>query len=153
MTLTESTARGAGTAVRQIGYLLAVLINIGILFAVNVVPGWDVLPFLTADTGRVLPVVNLSLVVGAVANLAYVAYDSGWFKPFGDLIIAAVGLAALARIWVVFPFDFSAYSLNWGLVTRVVLVIAIVGSAIGTLAQLFGLVREVVGRGDPRSLR
>src|SRR5688572_13276695 len=127
MTLTEPTVRGTPLAARRIGYLLAALINISVLFAVNVVPGWDVLPFLTADTGRVLPVVNLSLVVGIVANLAYVARDSGWFRSFGDLIIAAVGLAALARIWVVFPFDFDAHSFNWGLVTRIVLVVAIVG--------------------------
>jgi hypothetical protein len=147
MTLTRSTARGTPLAARRIGYLLAALINAGILFALNVVPGWDVLPFLSTDTERVLPVVNLSLAVGIVANLAYVAYDSGWYRSLGDLITAAVGLAALARIWVVFPFDFASYSFNWGLVTRAVLVVAIAGSAIGALVHLVRLVREAAWGG------
>jgi hypothetical protein len=145
MSLTEPTIRRTPFAARRVGYLLAGLINIGILFAVNVVPGWEVLPFLTPDTDLALPLVNLSLAVGVLANVVYVAYDPVWLKAVGDLITGLVGLAAMARIWVVFPFDFSAYSFNWGLLTRFVLAVAIGGTVIGITVQIFALVRTAVG--------
>ena len=145
MSLTERTIRRTPVAARRIGYLLAGLINIGILFAVNVVPGWEVLPFLTPDTDLALPLVNLSLAVGVLANVVYVAHDPVWLKSVGDLITGLVGLAAMARIWVVFPFDFSAYSFNWGLLTRCVLAVAIGGTVIGIIVQIFALVRTALG--------
>jgi hypothetical protein len=43
----------------------------------------------------------------------------------------------------VFPFDFSGWSFDWSSLVRVVLAMAIVGSAIGLLVQLVALLRQV----------
>ena len=141
MSLTERTTSRTPVAARRIGYVLAGLINVGILFAANVAPGGEALPFLTSDTTQVLPLVNVSLTVAVLANVVYVAYDPVWGKSVGDLIMGLAGLAAMAAIWVVFPFDFDAYSFNWDLVTRLVLAVAIGGAVIGIIVQIVALVR------------
>jgi hypothetical protein len=147
MTLAEAPVRRPAS-MRRVGYVLAGFINLGILIAINVTPGWAALPFLTPDTELVLPLVNLSLVVGVLANVAYAAYDPAWVRSLGDLVSALVGIAAMARVWAVFPFDFGAYSFDWGLLTRFVLAIAIAGSLIGVIAGSVNLLRALVERGS-----
>src|SRR5688500_5671485 len=133
-------------AARRFGYTVAALVNAAMLHAINVWPGWDALPFLTADTTLVLPAVNTTLAAGLAANLLYLAYDPRWFRSFGDLVTTGIGLVATLRIWAVFPFDFVGASLDWALVVRVLLVLGIVGSVIGMAVALVTLVRTVGGR-------
>ncbi|MGA7689481.1 MAG: hypothetical protein WCA29_09675 [Jiangellales bacterium] len=131
-------------ASRRLGYLIAVLVNLGLAYLVNVWPGWQEVPWLTAETRDVLGLVNLSLLAGAVVNLAYIAYDHPWFKALGELVTTGISLAVVVQLYSVFPFDFSAYAFDWSLVARMVLVVAILGTGIGTLASL---VRFVVRAG------
>jgi hypothetical protein len=133
--------RRPSVAVRRFGYLIAAAVNAALLYVVNVWPGWQALPFLTEDTGQVLVLVNLSLVVGVVANVVYLTYDAPWWKSLGDLVTTGVGMAVLVRVWQVFPFDFDGASFNWALLVRVVLVVALVGAAIGVVAQFLSLAR------------
>jgi len=107
-------------------------------------PGWQEVHFLTDDTGQVLWLVNLSLVVSVAANAVYIAHDPAWLKSIGDLVTTGIGLAVLARLWQVFPFDFSGYSVNWGALARFVLVVAIVGSIIGIVVQVVSLIRLAI---------
>jgi hypothetical protein len=60
-----------------------------------------------------------------------------------------MSLAATARVWQVFPFDFSGYSFNWAPLVRVVLLVAMVGSGIGIAIQVGTLIRLAV-RGGAR---
>jgi hypothetical protein len=145
MTVTTRSRR-TPLAARRIGYLAVSVVTVLALLAINVWPGWDVLPFLTADTERVLLLFNLSLVVGLLVNLGYVVHDPAWVRSLGDLVTAIVGLAVLARIWDVFPFDFREYSLNWAMLVRVVLFAAMVGTVIGVLINAVGLTRTLLSR-------
>ncbi|WP_199433771.1 hypothetical protein [Qaidamihabitans albus] len=133
-------------AARRFGYVVAASIGAALLFLINVRPGWEVLPFLTADTGQVLWLVNVSITAGIVVNLVYLAYDVQWFASLGGLLITGTGLACLLRIWQLFPFDFGGSSFDWPMVVRVVLIVAIAGSAIGIVAGVVSLVRDVGGR-------
>jgi hypothetical protein len=130
------SARRNTSASRRLGYLIAILLNLVLAYLVNVWPGWQEVSWLTADTQDVLGVVNLSLLAGAVVNLAYLVYDHPWFKALGDLVTTAIALAVVVQVFAVFPFDFSAYSFDWTAVARVVLIFAIVGTAIGTAVSL-----------------
>ena len=67
-------------------------------------------------------------------NLLYVAYDARWFVALGGLVTTGVGLVVLTRIWRVFPFAFGP-GFDWPLVMRVLLVLAIAGSAIALIVQ------------------
>ena len=73
MTKTARTRPTVGA--RRFGYVVAVLVNAAMLYAVNRWPGWEVLPFLTADLVLVLGLVNASIVVNLAANLVYLVRD------------------------------------------------------------------------------
>ncbi|WP_030440534.1 hypothetical protein [Actinoplanes subtropicus] len=142
--MTTSTEAGKQVA-RRAGYVIAAAVNAVLLYLINGRPGWAVLPFLTGDVVRVLPLINLSLVAGIAVNLIYVIRDSRWLVAAGGLITTGVGLAALAKLWQVFPFDFAAGS-PWPTVTRVLLLLGIAGSMVGLVVQLVALARATAGR-------
>ncbi len=127
---------------RSFGYVVAAAINAALIFVVNNLLEWDVLPWLTADFQRVVGIVSLSLGASVAANLAFAAYDAPWFKSVGEIVMAGFGFAAAVRLFQVFPFDFSAYDFNWGLVARVVLILAMVGIGISVLVELGKLARN-----------
>jgi hypothetical protein len=128
-------------AARRSGYVFAALINGLLLYLVNRRPGWEAAPFLTAETEQVLGLVNASLVAGVVANLVYLVSDPPRLRSLGDLVTTGIGLAAMVRIWQVFPFSFEADGVPWDTLCRWLLAIGIVGSAIGLVVALVSLVR------------
>ncbi|AUM16688.1 hypothetical protein ICV35_00120 [Rhodococcus ruber] len=148
-----STRPRSPVAARRFGYLVAALLNAVVLYAANVWPGWEAVPFLTDDTRSVIGWVNASILVSLVANLLYLMRDPVWFKALGDAVTTTVALLALLTIWQVFPFDFGDASFDWPLVARIVLGLGIVSSVIGIVAALVTFVRSVVGRSSARGTR
>ncbi|MEG3616755.1 hypothetical protein [Isoptericola haloaureus] len=145
MTGTQTTARRPSAASRRVGYAVAVLVNGLLLVLIHGWPGWEAVPFLTPRTTEVLTAVDASIVVGIVANLVYLLADPPRLRALGDVVTTAVGLVAVVVVWRVFPFDFAG-TFDWALVVRILLVVAMVGSAIGIVV---GLVRLATGRGRP----
>ncbi|MCK2214794.1 hypothetical protein MF672_013470 [Actinomadura sp. ATCC 31491] len=133
-------------AARRAGYTVAAVIDAALLYAVNVRPGWQVVPFLTAGTVQVVWLVNLSMIVGLAANLIYVIHDPRWLRSAGDLAGAVVGTAVLIKTLRVFPFAFGESAVNWELVARTVLIVAIVLTAVAAVAHLVSLLRQASGR-------
>ena len=126
------TARQPRPADRA-GQLIGALVNAVLLWMVNVQPGWEAVPFLTEDTPRVLPLVNLSIAVGLLTNLVYLLNNGPRMRALGGLITSAVGLAAAGRILQVFPLDLEE---PYSTVARILLVVAVVGSAIAIVVNL-----------------
>ncbi|MGH3334112.1 MAG: hypothetical protein ACRDPJ_22685 [Nocardioidaceae bacterium] len=137
-------------ASRRFGYVVAVLVDAVLLYAANVWPGWEAVPVLTGETRLVMGLVNASIVVSLTANVVYLVRDPPWLKAMGDLLTTAVGFVALLRIWRVFPFDFGDTTFDWTLVVRIVLVVAIVGSAIGIVAAFVAFVKGAAVRSSAR---
>lgn len=142
-------SRPLGVVARRVGYAVAVLVNLVLLFLLNIRPGWQVAPFLTGDTPQVLGLLNLSLLAGIVANLIYIIADGPWVKTIGDLTTTAISLAVLIRIWYVFPFDFAAYAVNWGLILRVVTALGLAGTGIALVVHTVALIG--LSTGPPRN--
>jgi len=142
----RSSDRRPAPPARRAGYAVAVTVNLVILYLINVRPGWEAVPFLTADTATLLALVNLSLTVGVAVNLLYLAYDARWFVALGALATTGVGLVVLARIWQVFPFAFGADSI-WPLLVRVVLLVALAGSSIALVVQFVQFVAGLARAG------
>jgi drug/metabolite transporter (DMT)-like permease len=140
MTVT-TTPRRPTVAARRAGYGVAITINAVLLYAINVSPGWDVVPFLTADTTHVLGWVNASIVAGIIANSLYLLVDRRWFKASGEIVVTLVGLTALIRLWQVFPFSFDDEGIPWHEVARWVLGIGVVGSIIAFVVNVVALGR------------
>lgn len=136
--MTTTSAPGsvvASRGTRRFGYAVAAAVNVGMLVLVNNVLNSDNFPWVTSELTEVLPVINVTLIVGIVANVVFILSDVHPIKPAGDVITAAVGMVAGISILRVFPFDFSAYDFNWEFVTRAILIVSIVGSAIGVVVS------------------
>ena len=137
---TRGTARPGGVS-RRVGYLIAVLVNIVLLWLVTGWPGWRAVPFLTDQMQEVIVLVVFSLLAGVATNLVNFALDLAWIKALGEIITSAIGLAALVRLWEVFPFDFGGSDVDWALVTRVVIAVAIAGCIVSIIVQIVILAR------------
>jgi hypothetical protein len=106
-------------------------------------PGWQEAPFLTSATTDVLPFVDAQIAVSVAANAIWLVVDPRWLRALGEMVTATVGLVATSRILAVFPFSFDDDGVPWEQLFRVVLVVAVVGSAVGVLANLVAFVRAL----------
>ncbi|MBI1352334.1 MAG: hypothetical protein GC156_14610 [Actinomycetales bacterium] len=121
---------------RRIGYVIAILINAVFLVLVNAWPGWEAMPFITADAVDVLPLVNASIAVTMLANALYVVEDAPRVKAVGEVVTGIVALAATSALIDVFPFDFSAYAFPWTLTVTAILWVALIGTGISVVVNL-----------------
>jgi hypothetical protein len=127
------------------GNVGSALVNAAMLWGINIWPGWQVLPFLTSDMTRVLGIINASLTAGIVANLIFVVIRNRGIMALGNLVVLGIGLAAVLRMWEVFPFDFGGSWPGWPVVVRVLLGLGIAGSIIGALVEIVTLFRSAGG--------
>lgn len=127
------------------GNVGSALVNAAMLWGINIWPGWHVLPFLTLDMTRVLGIINASLTAGIVANLIFVVIRNRGIMALGNLVVLGIGLAAVLRLWEVFPFDFGDSWSGWPVVVRVLLVLGIAGSIIGALVEIVAPFRSPAG--------
>jgi hypothetical protein len=142
-TVEKPSKQASGTG-RRIGYVVAVIINAALLYLINARPGWQTWDVLTADFLTVLWIINLSLSLSLIANALYLVYDAPWFRAMCELVLAVVSLIVAVRVYQVFPFDFTAFAYAWTVLARVVLVIAMFGSAIAIIVQFVNLIRAAV---------
>jgi hypothetical protein len=111
-------------------------VNLVLLYVVNNLLEWGVPEFLTDDFERVLPIMNFSIVVNIVVNIVYLFFDPTWFKSITQIVLSVIGLIVVIRLYRVFPFDYTAYEFyefEWEVVTRVVLVLTMIGISIGII--------------------
>lgn len=136
---TRASAR-TSHAGRRVGYVIAIAFNFVLLYLINVMPGWTAVDVLTANFTAVLWIINLSLLLNVAANIAYIAYDSTWFKASCEFTLAAISLIIAIRMYQVFPFDFASFAFNWTVLTRLIIVAVMIGSLIAMVvnaARLF----------------
>lgn len=132
---------------RRFGYVVAILANGVCAWLIAVWPGWDAVPFLTDETTDVLPFVYASIATGVLVNLVYLADDRPAVRATGELVNALVGFVSVVRIWQVSPFDFEGQWAGWEWLTWTALVVGVVGTAIGAIAQLVALARATSSHG------
>ncbi|MGY1666735.1 hypothetical protein [Geodermatophilus sp. SYSU D00696] len=137
--MTGTRTRPPSTAGRRSAAVAAVLANGVLLLLVHVWPGWEVVPFLTGETTRVLPYVDAALVAGIAVALLQLVRPGGAAVPAGSLVTTAFGLAATVRVLQVFPFDLGP---GWEVVVRVVLWLGVAGGVVGLLAAFVALSRR-----------
>jgi hypothetical protein len=131
---------------------VSVVVDAMLLWALNMWPGWEMVPFVTGDLAAVVPLLNACLVAGIVTNTLWLVADPPWWRALGDLVVTSIGLAALLSLWREFPFAFGEGAFDWQDLARVVLAVAIAGSAIGIVVDLVRLVRAVPGHAVPSGL-
>lgn len=137
-------------AARRAGYVLGAVANVVLWVAIHVWPGWDTVPFLTDATTQVLPWVDAALAASVAANALWLVVDPRWLRALGEAVTSGVALGALARLDDVFPFSFDDDGVPWDCFVRVVLLVAVVGTLVGILANVVQVAREVRARTSPR---
>ncbi len=138
----DRPTRRPSPSARRFGYLVTIAINIALLVVIHVSPGWDAATFLTDAAGDVVPLLTLSIALTIAVNVVWLFKDRLWLRAAGDLLGVVVGALVSLRILSLFPFTFPDGSL-WPTVLRMALWVAIVGGAIGTLANLVALIRAL----------
>ena len=133
-------------ASRRVGYAVSVAVNAALLIVLNVRPGWQEFPFLTAATPQVLGLFNTALAVCLAANLVYLARDPKWLKLLGDMATAGFTLAVAIRLWQVFPFAFNGSAAWWATAIRVLLIVGLIGAGIGIVVEAVSLML-LIGKG------
>ncbi len=124
---------------RRVGYGVAIVINVVMLVIVQNILAWGWLPFLTEEFSEVVPWISFSLGVSILVNVVYLFDDRRGVKATGQILTNLIAMVVTYRMLQVFPFDFSAYEFDWAIVARVVLILAIVGSALGAIAEIVKL--------------
>jgi hypothetical protein len=151
---TVATCAGMGpqrtptSAARRFGYAIGAVANLVMMFLIYVWPGWEIVPFLTDDTTRVLGLVMASLIVGVATNLVYMVADPPVLRTIGDVLSTGIAVAVITRTLRVFPFDFGDATFDWALVTRILLILLIIATSIGLVAQMVRLGKLIVGAGS-----
>lgn len=133
------------TAGRRIGNAIGFVVNLVLLvFAQNILElGW--LPFLTDEFETLVPWISFSLIVSMTMNAVYLVNDRPDIRSIGNIAINLITLVVTYQIWQVFPFDFSMYDFDWALVTRIILVLAMVGSGFGVIGEGWRLAERHLG--------
>jgi hypothetical protein len=124
---------------KHLGYGIAVVINIVMLIVVLKILDWGWLSFLTDEFVEVVPWIALSLAASIIVNLIYQFNDTVLVKSTGQIGTNLISIFVTYRVFRVFPFDFSAFDFDPGTVVRVVLILAMVGSAIGVFVEAMKL--------------
>lgn len=135
-----ASARSTGRS----GYVAAIIVNIALIFVVDNLLAWNLLPFLTNDFTEVAGLIKVSLGATIVVNFLYLVYDEPWFKSLTRIILGGFSLAVGVLMYRVFPFNFEPYGFNWTLTAQTLLIVAIVGTSIAILVDLVKLARRAV---------
>ncbi|MEI6144731.1 MAG: hypothetical protein WCP91_03990, partial [Candidatus Berkelbacteria bacterium] len=94
---------------------------------------------------KVLPLFYISLYATIVANFIFLIANNNVIKAILKVLLNIWGIIVMVNVYRVFPFDFSAYSFNWAQLVRILLIVGVFGTAIGTI---FEFANTVSGKKD-----
>ncbi|MDH3299402.1 MAG: hypothetical protein OES24_02740 [Acidimicrobiia bacterium] len=122
-----------GRAVSSFGHLVAIGVNLVLLYIVRNLGEWNLLSFLTEDYDRVVGPLSLSIIATIVGRALRIVLPGRRIGLLIDGVVTAFGFYALLRIFQIFPLEFDPDGFRWDLLVRFVLVVGLLGSAIGVL--------------------
>ena len=123
-----------------LGYALALVL-------LNVVPGWQVVPFLTPAAEHAVSLANLALIVMLLSRAIALVEPSPRLRAIARYAVALISIALVAELWTTFPFTFGFEPESWASATRLVLGGCVVLAVIVGVGSAAGIVR---GRTAPR---
>jgi len=133
------------------GYLVSAAINGVLLWAVNRLPVWNPFFLLQEKYGEVLWALNMMFIVQIALNVVLVFFHPLFFHYLANTIASLVSIVAFSMLLQVFPVDFSARVGQWAnTLFRVVVIIALVGSAIGGAVSFVRFLRTLFRRPETR---
>lgn len=150
---TDSTFRAGsldtpGRVLASIGHLIAIAVNLVLLYVVRNLGEWDVLSFLTDDYDKVIGPLSVSIIAAIIGRALRIVFPGRRIGLLIEGVVTVFGFYALLRIFQVFPFEFDPDGFRWDLVARFVLVVGLLGSAIGILVTPLRLLQRAMPTDD-----
>ena len=128
---------------RMTDYIFAVIFNIAFLVVVNKVPDWNIV-FITDSFPDVLWALNTSIAVSLAGNLILIFFHPRFLHHLLTAVFSVFGILATSVLLSVFPFEFAELVGEWlNILVRIVLIVGIVGSAIGVVVNVVKAVGAV----------
>jgi len=129
-------------------YIFSVIFNIAFLVVVNKVPDWNIV-FITDTFPDILWALNTSLAVSLAGNFILIFFHPRFLHHLFNAVFAVFGIVAASVMLSVFPFDFSRIAVEWlNIVVRIVLIVGIVGSAIGIVVHSVKAIGALIRSGN-----
>jgi hypothetical protein len=120
-------------------YIFAVIFNIAFLVVVNKLP-----VFITDSFPEVLWALNTSIAVSLAGNLILIFFHPRFLHHLLTAVFSVFGILATSVLLSVFPFEFAELVGEWlNILVRIVLIVGIVGSAIGVVVNIVKAVGAV----------
>lgn len=131
---------------KRVGYVAAIIVNFILLYLVNNLLAWRV-PYITSEFVVPLRYLNISLGATMVANLLFLSYDPEWFLAITRMALNVIGIVVSYSLYVTFPFDLSSLASEgvFTVLLRIALILGIVGSAIGVIAEFVKFMKAATG--------
>ena len=128
---------------RMTDYIFAVIFNIAFLVVVNKLPDWNIV-FITDSFPDVLWALNTSIAVSLAGNLILIFFHPRFLHHLLTAVFSGFGILATSVLLSVFPFEFAELVGEWlNILVRIVLIVGIVGSAIGVVVNIVKAVGAV----------
>lgn len=145
---------------RLAGYSIAIVVNVVLLvffsffhryiayYYTDAEGGITRLPLLTGDYFTFLPVLVTAFVITIAAYILLIVYDRYWLREITRIALAAIGVAVVANLIAVFPFDFSVIPNPTvaDVMPAAITVILIVIAVVLAVTALVRLVKLMVGQ-------
>ena len=137
----SSPAPQTSSETRRRGYLVAIIVNVVLLYCAENVLKWN-LPWFTPAWADVVWAINLSLVGSIVGNAVLVVNDAALIKRLVEMITTGLALVAAYWIYMIFPFDFGAWNFVAHLAAFGVLLALAIAAIVVTMLAAAEVVRE-----------
>ena len=104
---------------------------------------YSLVPFLTEDFEKILPIYNLSIMVSISFHASRILFSSRIYKDIGDIISTGFFIYIAYLLWIVFPFNLEWFNNTalWNIIIRFLIVIppffAFLGAFITFLKTIF----------------
>jgi hypothetical protein len=118
-------------------YIIAIVVNIVLLYIFNNLLNWHIY-FITNALNEVLWIINLAIIATIVGNILLLAYNPEWFRHVMKIILNIVAVIAVYNIFIVFPFNFNSFLIDWSVI--IALIFVMVGITIATIVEFFFLI-------------
>jgi hypothetical protein len=131
----QPTTAPKGSA--RLGYAIAVVINIVLLYIAHHLVAWEV-SFITPAWTGVLWAIDLSLGASIAGNVLFLAYDRPWFKHLVQIVMSILSFVSTYVVYHAFPFSFALIWLDWAV--RLALLAAMLGLVIALIVDFVALI-------------
>lgn len=117
-------------------YIASIIFNLIFLYIANNLLDWNA-PFLTSDFTAVLWLVNISLVLTIIFNIVFLAFNSARVRALLKMVLNMISFFVALSFYFIYPLDFSSvsYGDTLDLVAKILIIIGIIGSVIGAVAE------------------